>query len=554
MNDAREIERHNKVLEQISNAKTIEELPKIGLSSITGYLSTNIYFGDKKISATLFQPLANLIILNAESDKIQEEYNKVISGNYPEVSKEDAQVKYEKIVNSIRIKCILEEISQKSIKLEEIEKQDNLNKHRDIISKINSATEIKDLPKVGLSELNKKIVKAVNSNSYKSDFKSSDLKELTDAYLTNSLVSKKETIIKKIVDSLSLSEEDKIDMKNQIVETLFSDESINYVVDEINAKESKKLKIYKTKHEEIMENIKRANRISELPQGLTISAITSYLSGNATIYTSDNRITSEDLKTLSDLLLNNHKWEDQEVIDEIKKITSSRYPDKTDAFDLLYSKFKALPKTKYIVEEVRYSQERQVEFIGRGSSNVNVYFVPNSKSPEEGGRFYNCYINRVGKLDLSTILPLNLDEIVSPDTDIDEVEEIVQKVDPTFKTAGAIILNRDETIGDVSIFRPNDGKVGVSLEEKERIEKIDNLDAEIDDKKTKVESLDKEIEEKTNRSNELEAKMKKVLLDYEKKALALQAELMRSISELKLDAGIDNEGLDSQSPEGKGLK
>lgn len=420
--------------------------------------------------------------------------------------------------------------------------------HREMMGKINSAVEIKDLPKVGLSELNKKLLKGFNANSFKKDFKANDIKELTDAYIANKPLSDKEKIIKKIVATTSFSDDDQQKMRTQIIDNLFDDMSINFVVDEMSAKEAKKLSIYKTKHDETMDAISKANRISELPQGLTSSLVNGYLKGNTTIYPNDDRVTTEDLKPLTNLLLENHKWDEDIVKEEVKKITTERYPEKEDAFELLYSKLSKLPRTYYFVEEIKYSQSRQTEFIGRGSSNVNVYFVPNSKSPSEGGRFYNCYINRVGQLDLSKILPLNLDEIVKPDTDIDEVEEMVKKVDPTFKAAGAIILNKDETIGDVSIFRPNDGKVGVSPEEKERMDQIDNLDTQIDEKKNISTSLDKEIEEKTKKSSDIEAKMKKVLLDYEKKALALQMELMKSISELKTDAGLED------SPEGKGLK
>lgn len=421
--------------------------------------------------------------------------------------------------------------------------------HREMIAKINSALNIKDLPKVGLSELTKKILRAVNANSFKKDFKASDLKELTEAYILNKSIADKEKIIKKLVEATSFSDDDQQKMRTQIADSLFDDVSINYVVDEISAKEARKLQIYKIKHEETMDIISKANRISELPQGLTSSLINKYLNGNTTIYSNDNRITTEDLRTITNLLIEGHKWEDEEIKQEVKRISTEKYPEKEDAYELLFKKLSKLPRTYYYVEEINYSQKRQTEFIGRGSSNVNVYFVPNSKSPSEGGRFYNCYINRVGQLDLSKILPLNLDDIVSPDTDIDEVEEIVKKVDPTFKAAGAIILNKDETIGDVSIFRPNDGKVGVSPEEKERMDKIDNLDSQINEKQNLSTSLDKEINEKTKISHDIEAKMRQALLDYEKKALELQMEFMKNISELKAEAGLEN-----QSPEGKGLK
>ena len=163
-----------------------------------------------------------------------------------------------------------------------------------------------------------------------------------------------------------------------------------------------------------MEGIKEARRISQLPPNLSVSNLTSYLNGNTTIYSSDNRIKVEDLKQLTELLLDGHKWEDDEVKDEIKDIVERAYPDKEDAYQLLFNKLSTLPRTYYLVEEINYSLERQKEFIGNRCSNVNVYFIPNDKSPIEGGRFYNCYINRVKNLDLTELLPLNLDEIVPP--------------------------------------------------------------------------------------------------------------------------------------------
>ena len=140
---------------------------------------------------------------------------------------------------------------------------------------------------------------------------------------------------------------------------------------------------------------------------------------------------------------------------------------------MLFDKLSKLPKTYYLVDEINYSLARQKEFIGNSCSNVNVYFIPNEKSPIDGGRFYNCYINRVDNLDLSQILPLNLDEIVPPKMDIDSIEWYIQeKYDDTFKIAGGIILNKDETIGNVNVFRPNDGKIGITLEEKQKMDQI----------------------------------------------------------------------------------
>ena len=302
-----------------------------------------------------------------------------------------------------------------------------------------------------------------------------------------------------------------------------------------------------------MEYIKEAHRISQLPPNLTVSALNSYLNGNTTIYTNDDRITAEDLKDLINLLMDGYQWEDEVIVNEVKKIASAKYPEKTDAFELLYNKLSVLPKTYYLVEEIKYAQERQVEFIGRGSSNVNVYFIPNSKSPIDGGRFYNCYINRVNNLDLSEILPLDLDSIVPPDMDIDSVEWYVQEYyDPTFKTAGGIILNKDETIGNVSIFKPNDGTVGVTLEEKVRLDEIDDLDSQIEEKKKQLEALKAEIEEKQKESQNVQARLQGIISNYEQQALALQVDMIEKINNIQNSFGTPSDQPEDGS-NGRGL-
>ena len=331
-------------------------------------------------------------------------------------------------------------------------------------------------------------------------------------------------------------------MKEQIVASLIDDETIEYTVEEILLKEKRRLKIYEENHYETMNNIKEAHRISQLPPNLTVSTLTSYLAGNTTIYSNDNRIKAEDLKGLTQLLFGHKDWSDEEVKAELKEITSKKYPEKSDAFDLLYKKLSSLPRTQYLVEEIEYSAERQKEFIGNACSNVNVYFIPNEKSPVEGGKFYNCYINRIDNLDLEELLPLDLDEIVPPQMDIDSIEWYVQeKFDPTFKAAGGIILNRDETIGQVNIFKPNDGKVGVDPEDKRKIEENNSLELEIEEKRQILSSLDEEIASKEKRSNDMSIELNSILLDYENQMLKLQKDTEKRIETLKEQFGNSND-------------
>ena len=557
MTEERELERHNRVLGQIASAKTREDLPKIGFSTIASYLANNIYFNNEKISQKLFQPVIKAIIDYGAvvHPEVKNALIRVIIENYSNISEDEIIEKYKKVLESKRIVYLLSEIAQKNIKLDEIVKSENFVAHKQLLKYINSAFEIKDLPKVGLSELNKKLLRAVNDNDFVNNIKTSDIKELTEAFLKQYTYMDIEDVVERIISKYDLSEADKKIMKEQILGSLIQDETIEYTVEEIVLKEKRKIQIYKINHEETMDMIKNAHRISQLPPNLTISTVNSYLNGNTTIYTNDDRITAEDLKTLTDLLMDGYKWEDEVVISEVKKIALSKYPDKNDAFILLYNKLSVLPKTYYLIEEVKYSQERQTEFIGRGSSNVNVYFIPNNKSPLDGGRFYNCYINRVGNLDLTQILPLDLDSIVPTEMDIDSVEWYVQEhFDPTFKTAGGIILNKDETIGNVSVFRPNDGTVGISPEEKEKMDEIDNLDVQIEEKRRMIESLNKEIEVKEKKSQDVGNRMQQILTSYEQKALALQMELLSNISDLKNEIGIDSVQNEEENRLRKGLK
>ena len=534
MNEEKELERHNRIIKQIENAQKREDLPNVGFSNIASYLATNVYFNNKKISQTLYKPVIDSIINTGivTHEEVLKSFIKVIHENYPEITEEEIVAKFKSIIKSQRINYILTEITKKNLKLSELIKEENLTIHKQMIKEIKSAFDIKDLPKIGLSELNKKLLRAVNDNDFVNDIKTSEIKELTKAYLEKYPMSEIEEIIKRLVSKYSLTEEEKKLMEAQIIASLMMDETIDYTVEEILLKEERKEEIYRLNHEEIMDRIKESKRISHLPPNLTISTLNSYLNGNTTIYPKDDRIVAEDLKVLTNLLMDGYKWEDDVIKKEIQKIAERKYSEKSDAFNLLYNKLVQLPRTYYLVEEIKYSLERQTEFVGRNCSNVNIYFIPNSKSPTDGGRFYNCYINRADNLDLSAILPL----------DIDSVEWYIQEhYDDTFKAAGGIILNRDETIGNVSVFKPNDGTIGVQPEEKKKMDEINDLDAEIEAKKRLITELDNEIRVKQNNSIEAEKRLRTMLTKYEQKALRLQMEIMTQISELKSEFGVEEE-------------
>ena len=543
MNDEKELERHKKIVEQIKNADNKDELPNISFSSIATFLASNVYFDKRKLSQSEFKPVVDGLISYGAMyhPVVQKAFMEVLKDNYPEVSEEEIIKKYMTVASAKRIRYILEEVGLKNEKLHEILQRENLEIHKEIMSQIGRAFEVKDLPKVGLGELNAKLLKAVNGNSFKK-FKTSEIKDITSVYLYRKGYEELQNAVENIATSEGLNADDEDIMYMQILSSLLSDETIEYTVEEIYEKEKRKLFIYKNDHELIMDQIKDAKRISQLPRDLSISTLTGYLNGNTTIYPNDDRINTDDLKLLVALLLSSHKWEDEVVIEELKDIAESKYPEKNDAFDLLYKKLSALPRTYYLVEEINYSLERQKEFIINRSSNVNLYLIPNDKSPIEGGRFYNCYINRAQKLDLEEILPLDLNSIVPPSMDLDSIEWYVQEnYDETFKKVGGIILNKDETIGNVSEFRPNDGKIGVTLDEKKKMDEISDLDVSITDKQEELRALKEELDAKRKESSEAELKMRSIIKKYKGRVLSLTRDLSKEISDLESEYALTDD-------------
>ena len=62
MGEDKELERHERTLEQIRNANSKEEMPNSTLSKVTRFIATNVYFDNKKISQTEFKPVLDAIL------------------------------------------------------------------------------------------------------------------------------------------------------------------------------------------------------------------------------------------------------------------------------------------------------------------------------------------------------------------------------------------------------------------------------------------------------------------------------------------------------------
>ena len=468
MNNEKEVLRHKKVMDSIKNAKSKEELPSVSYSTIANYLASNVYFDNNHISQSLFKPVVDMIVTynGLFMPQVKEVFIRVLKENYPDKKEEEYLEKFNIVAWGPRIINLLIEIGERNVKLQQFQDKDDLDNHNFIMKGINNAFEVKDLPKVFISDLSKRIQRDFNDNDFIKNIKVSSIKNIVDAYMEGKSIKEIDSLIYNFCDKQSLEKDSRKLMYSQIRSNILNDKNINYIVSEIKARDDRVLKIYKMDHEEVMERIKDASRISQLPPNLTESRLTSYLSGNSIIFENGDKISTLDLKNVTKLLLDGKKWEDKEIREELHKLCSKYYNKDLGynanalvdvSFKLLYDKFSVLPKVYYLVDEINACKKRQKEFINNNSSNVNIYFIPNNKGPIDGGRFYNCYINRVDNLDLGELLPLDLDEIVPPGMDIDSVEWFIQeKYDKTFKKAGGIILNKDETIGNVNEFRTNE--------------------------------------------------------------------------------------------------
>ena len=467
--------RHQDILNKIKEAKTKNELPKVTLNNILRYFSDNAHF-ETKLNTQSFQPVYDKILEKGFfiDPEVKETFINVLKENYPNHIDSEYEEKYNNI-NPAKVHNLMEELYYRSEKIEEIEIQEFKDKHESIMRRIKDAYEIQDLPTVTKGTLNSYLTGY--SRGFQNPLRAQDVYDISD-----DLISGKDIKSDEMHDKLfSICEEKNKGLDNGLFQEYYSKllygDRIPYMVEEINARDKRLSEIYKENHDETMENIKNARRISQLPPNLTISTLSGYLSGNTIIYPKTDPISSTKLTEITNLLLQGKTFEDEDVKYELRKVASNEYPDKAgEAYNLLYDKLSSLPKIYYLVEEINYTNERQQEFIGRGGSNVNVYLIPNPNSPMEGGRFYNCYINRIDNLDLSEIVPLNLQEIVPEGMDVDAIEWYVQEnYDETFKAAGGIILNRDETIGNVNVFAPSDGRIGITEEQHTRYQELEEV-------------------------------------------------------------------------------
>ena len=315
MDNEKEINRHKKIMDSIRKAKCKEDVPNVSISNIASYLANNVYFDDKHISQSLFKPVVDMVVNYGlfGMPQVRDVFIGVLKENYPDKSEEEYIEKYNIINKSIRITNIIIEVSERMAKIQKFQDEEDLINHKNVLKDIEKAYDVKDLPNVEIGELNRRIQRSFNSNDFIKNIKVSSFKDVTDAFIDGKSIKEIDSLVYDYCDNLNLSKDNRQLMYSQIIGSLNTDKVIRYLASEIKTKEERKLKIYKINHEDNMQVIKNATRISQLPPNLTESILTLYLSDNIIIFVKGSKISTLDLKKITSLLLSVKKWEDKEV-------------------------------------------------------------------------------------------------------------------------------------------------------------------------------------------------------------------------------------------------
>ena len=530
-----EYKRHRNLMEKINHANNLSDFKRIHTISLNSIKKRIKEIADENlhdyniISEHMNPIFDSLYIDGINSDNFKCVVQRTLHLNYYAISKNEINNFTEALIKDVKLYYLIKEYETGRLKKGQLEDIKLDKEHQETIEDINTCYDIKLLPDIYYGDITRRIARDINEIWNPDNFKVSEIPEIISYYMNNNCTLANRDELTKLVINLIEKYYDDVYIHGDwrtgcemIATNIITDKKLEYLKLEYFAKEARKLFIYKNDHQETMENIKEAKRISQLPSNLSSSVLTSYLFSNSTIYTRENNTKLEDFKYLTTLLLSGYKWETKIVNDALVEICEKRYKDRKDAYELLRNKLVSLPKTYYLAEEIKAYYLKQDELIKNKKHPVNIYFVENKKSPINGGRFYNVYISRRERLDLDVIIP--------EDMDVDVIEAFIQeKYDPTFKLAGGIILMRDETIGSVSVFKPSNGKVEVSIQEKNKLDTIDNLDKQI-----------LESEEKLKRITEFKEHANGMLSIYEQQVLTMQQNFINEIEEFKKTLGEDS--------------
>ena len=480
-----ENKRHKIVLERISNACNIKELPNVSISNLAKYLADNVYFDDKHLDAKTFRPLIDKLFDNDNLTdfELKNCFIKILKSNYPNHSDEEYVEKFNSVFATGRIKNMLDELMIKNDRAKCIRGELNFEKHYKIMEAINHATTIKELDSITRFDLDE-ILDAATKNEFVDNIPKSILENYIQAVYSNDIekINDEIRMICNYFENKVNNEYDFNLMLDEITSNTFAEaKNISYAIDEESLYNDRVKSIYLNEHLAVLESINAATSLSKLPKNLNDRKICDYLVLNSQV--KNKKFKSEDFKELVEILLNGEKIDSDIIKDCLRKIIKDgNYADtrrqRDNLIDRLISNYTSLNRLDYFIEEVNLCRQREQEFTTEKVIDVELYIIPTPNSPEKGGKHYTLFKNEVSNLDLTAIAPSY--------SSLDELEEKVQKIYPSFKKVGGIILKSNERInlsssGNIKFYRDEVGKQLISTERKEKIKKLLEAQQELED-------------------------------------------------------------------------
>lgn len=465
---------HTKYLETLEKIATGEL--KVNLNMIASFIASQVSSSDIKFKGVDFKECAS--ILDKNNGSVNKEFRDVLT-SVLKTKYEDTSNVINKLIANPRLNYLYDEYKESCRVQDIIVMDENYKEYKKTVNEIINTYDEEYLPKIGYGMINRRIASILNNNKWDAKFNNEEINILREAYANNTLKEK----------TLLLYSHKGLDFANDIYNMIINDDKLKYLDKEYKLVNEQKKTINYNIHENNMEIIHRATRLRQI-QDFKEATLTTYLNGNTTIYTNDDRIKTDDLKYLGSLLLDGYTWESNEVKDEIDTITKSNYPDKADASSLLINKLSKLPKTNYLIEEINAAKKREEEILALDAEASYTYNVEDKKNSKIGGVFVRVY--------LSSRPDLELQPVIDKVKDLDSLESYVQEhIDPTFAAVGGMILCKDEfnamkdTSRNVTVynFKQNTGKAEIEKEEKEKFDRIQSLDAEILKKETELENI-----------------------------------------------------------------
>ena len=105
--------------------------------------------------------------------------------------------------------------------------------------------------------------------------------------------------------------------------------------------------------------------------------------------------------------------------------------------------------------------------------NVYIYLIPNNKNTRTTSKFHNvCKSENIN---------INIDEILTKFTNIDDIILACKQIDPSFKTIGGIVLGSKEQISSVNFSNMEQTKQ-VDADIENLLKSIENSQKELDNK------------------------------------------------------------------------